>query len=449
MKTDILIIGGGPAGVTCAVTARKNYPKKRVVLIRKQKKAVIPCAIPYIFCRLNSIDENLLPDKILEDNQIKVLIGEAVDISVKDKKVKLKSGKRIEYEKLILATGSEPILIPIKGIEKQGVFLVKKDYEYLKKLRKAVLFAKNIVIIGGGFIGVEFAEEISNFKDKKISIIEKAEHCLSFNFDDEFIKIVEKKLKEKGVKIYLKKSVEEIGGAKAVEYVKLDDKEKIPADLVILSIGARPNTKLAEKAGIRIEEKGTILVDEYLRTNIKDIFAVGDCAQTKHFLTGENVSVMLASVACSEARIAVSNLYKIKALRENKGTLGAFSTCVAGLGLGVAGLTEKMAEIGKYNYIIGTAEVPDHHPGSLPETKSISVKLIFLKGGEKYLLGGEIMGPEKIGEMVNIIALAVQQGLSAFDFQNFQISTHPLLTSSPIAYPLIAAAQDAIKKMDA
>ena len=448
MKTDILIIGGGPAGVVAAVIAKKYYPSKQVTLIRKEEKAVIPCGIPYIFYRLNSVDKNIMSDQPLLDNKIDLVIGEVTEIKSKEKQIILKNGEVFDYEKLILALGSTSQLIPISGISKEGVWLGKKDYEYLKKFREAVLKSKNIIIIGGGFIGVEFAEELSNARGLNVSIIEKLDHCLITNFDEEFAIAAEEKLKNKGVKIFTNKTVKEIGGGEKVEYVELDSGEKLPADLVILSIGARPNIELAQKASIKTEEKGGICVDEYLRTSVPDIFAIGDCAQTKDFITNKNIPIMLASVAATEARITANNLYQIKLIRENKGTIGVFSTFVDGLTLGVAGLTEKRVQEEKIDYLIGEAEAPNRHPASLPGAGKIKVKLIFTKSSENLLLGGEIMGPESVGEMLNILSMAIQQKTSIFDFNAWQIATHPLLTSAPTVYPLIVAAQNAMLKIN-
>jgi len=447
MKTDILIIGGGPAGIVAAVTARKSHPTKKVTLIRKEEKAVIPCGIPYIFCRLNSVEQNLMSDQPLLDNGVDLVIGEAEEIKPKEKQVILKNRGFFDYDKLILALGSAPQLIPIPGIEKEGVWLVKKDYEYLKKIKEAVLESKNIVIIGGGFIGVEFAEELSSIKNLDIAIVEKLEHCLITNFDEEFAIAAEEKLKNKGIKIFTNKIVKEIGGGRKAEYVQLDSGEKLAADMIILSIGAQPNIDLAQKAGIKTEEKGGVWVDEYLKTNAPDIFAVGDCAQTKDFITGKNIPVMLASVATNEARIAANNLYQIELIRENKGTVGVFSTFIDSLVLGAAGLIEQKAKQEEIDYLIGEAEAPNRHPASLPGADKIKVKLIFTKSSEGLLLGGEIMGPESAGEMLNILALAIQQKTSLFDFNTWQIATHPLLTSAPTVYPFIAAAQGAMLKV--
>ena len=446
-KTDILIIGGGPAGAVAAITAKKNYPSKQVTLIRKEQKSIIPCGIPYIFHRLNSVEENVILDKSLLDNKVNLVVNKALKIIPKEKEVILKNKHVYNYDKLILALGSKPQLVPIPGIEKQGVWLIKKDYEYLKKFREAVLKSKKIVIIGGGFIGIEFAEELSRIKNLDISIIEMMDHCLITNFDKEFVLPAEEKIKNKGVKIYSGRKVEKIDGDKKVKYAKLDNGDKIPADLVILSIGVCPNINLAKEAGIKTEENGGIWVDEYLKTNMPDIFAIGDCAQTKDFITGKNTLIMLASVAASEARIAASNLYKLKIIRENRGTVGVFSTYIDGLVLGTAGLTEQRAKTEGFDYVIGEAQAPNHHPAKLANAELIKVKLIFAKSSENLLLGGEIMGPESAGEMLNILAMAIQQKASLFDFNTWQIATHPLLTSAPTVYPFIAAAQNAILKL--
>jgi len=230
MKTDILIMGGGPAGVVAGITAKKHYPSKQVTLVRKEEKTVIPCGIPYIFNRLDSVDKNLMPDQSLLNNKINLVIGEVIEIKPKEKQIILKNSDVFDYDKLILSLGSAPQLIPIPGIEKEGVWLVKKDYEYLEKFREAVLKSKNVIIIGGGFIGVEFAEELSGIKNLNISIIEKLDHCLITNLDEEFALAVEEKLKNRGIKIFTGKTIKEIGGKEKAEYVKLDSGEKLASD---------------------------------------------------------------------------------------------------------------------------------------------------------------------------------------------------------------------------
>ena len=440
-KTDILIIGGGPAGLVAAVTARKNNPDKKITLVREHEKCVVPCGLPYIFNRLPAVEKDMMPDKAYEANKIDLVIGEAVKVDSQNKKVNLKNGEEINYEKLVLATGSSPAIIPIKGAELKGVYQIKKDIKYLEDLREAVIKAKNIVIIGGGFIGVELAEELSAVQNKNISVVEILDHCLIANFDEEFALAGEEKIKEKGVKLHLKTAVEEIVGKDKAEKVKLSDGEEIPADLVIMAVGARPNLKLAEEAGIKIIEKGGIEVDEFMRTNTADIFAVGDCAETKSFFTGKNNLVMLASVACYEARIAGANLYREeKEMVKNNGTVAAFSTCLDGLVLGAVGLNETMANKENIKIVVGKSEAPNHHPGTLPNTQMIKVKLVFDQSS-KVLLGGQIAGPENTAELINLIAIAVQQKMIDLELANLQVATHPLITAPPTAYPIIKAAE--------
>ena len=446
-KTDILIIGGGPAGIVAALTAKQNYPSKEITLIRQEQKVVIPCGIPYIFHRLTSIDQNIIPDQPLIENKIDLVVQKVVAIKPEEKTVILENNEQFQYDKLILATGSSPRIIPIPGADKDGVIFIKKDYQYLKSIRQALLAAKNVVIIGGGFIGVEIAEELSGLEKVNISIVEMLDHCLMSNFDEEFAIAAEKKLEEKGVKIYTKSKVKSIGGQDKAEYVELENGEKIEADIVIVSAGAKANVDLAKNAGLKVEERGGIWVDEYLRTSQPDILAIGDCAQTKDFITGKNVPIMLASIATSEARIAANNLYQLQDLRENKGTCGAFATSVNGLTLAAAGLTESRAKKENIDYVVGQAQAVNRHPGSLPGAQPITAKLIFSKSSERLLLGGQIMGPECVGEMINIVAIAIQQKTSIFDLLNWQIATHPLLTAAPTTYPLIIAAQDAKNKL--
>ncbi|MCK4540539.1 FAD-dependent oxidoreductase [Candidatus Parcubacteria bacterium] len=443
-KTDILIVGGGPAGLVAAVTARKNNPGKKITLVRELKKCVVPCGLPYIFNRLGAVEKDAMPDKAYATNKIDLIIGKAVGIDAASKKVNLDNRKKIGYDKLILATGSRPVSIPVKGAELNGVYQIRKDIKYLKNLRKAIIKAKNIVIIGGGFIGVELAEELSAMKGKNISIVEILDHCLIANFDEEFALAGEEKIKEKGVKLYLKTAVEEIIGKDKVKKVKLGNGKKIPADLVIMAVGARPNVELAEEAGIKAVKKGGLEVDEFMRTNTADIFAVGDCAETKHFFTKKLNLIMLASVACYEARIAGANLYRSsKDLIKNRGTIAAFSTCLDGLVLGSAGLSEKEAQKNKIKIVSGAAEAPNHHPGTLPNTHKIKVKLIFNRNS-KILLGGQIAAPESAAELINLIALAIQQKMTAQELAILQVATHPLITAPPTAYPIIKAAENVL-----
>ncbi len=445
-KYDVIVIGGGPAGVISAVTAKKCDKVSTVLLLRTVETSLIPCGIPYIFSSLDSVEKDIMGDKSLIANGIKIEIDRVTDIYPDKKTIKTEKGNEYGYEKLVLATGSAPVKIPIEGIDLPGIYLIKKDLNYLKEVREKVLEAKNVVIIGGGFIGVEFSDDIANLQGKSITIVEMLPHVINQAFDDEFAIMAEEELKKKGVNILTGTRVVKFDGSGKVEKVVLDGGKEIPADVVIVSIGAKPNVELAEKAGLDISKSGGIWVDEYMRTSNKDIFAVGDCAEKRDFYTRKRVPVMLASTATAEARIAGVNLFKIQLIRQNRGTIAIFSTKVGDLALGAAGLTEKRAMEEGYEVVVGEAEAVNRHPGHLPGAMTTKVKLIFSRRSG-ILLGGQVAGGPEVGELINIIGLAIQQGIPGCELFTLQVGTQPLLTAAPTIYPLIVAAQNGMAKV--
>jgi len=445
-KADVLIIGGGPAGLVCAITAKRYYPDKNVLVMKNVSNGCIPCGIPYMFWSLKNPDDNKLGLDALKKNDIGIVIDEATKIDRSVKKVNAKSGEEYEYEKLVLAPGSIPISPPIAGIDKEGIHPIYKDMDYLEKIVTEIKKAKDVLVLGGGFIGVEFADEISKINGVNVYLAEVLSHLLANSFDDEFSLLVEEKLKSRGVTILTNTKVVEFLGKDKVEGVRFENGKEIEIDSVILGIGARPNISLAIEAGLDLGRGKGIWVDEYMRTADPDIFAVGDCAGKRDFYTRKDTPVMLASTATAEARIAGANLYQLKVVRENKGTIAIYSTYVDGLVLGSAGLTETSAKKEGFEIVSGNTESIDKHPGSLPGASKTKVKLIFSKQSG-ILMGGQVAGGISAGEIINIIGMAIQQRVSVTELETLQMATHPYLTSAPTMYPVVLAAQNASDKM--
>ena len=445
-KTDVLVVGGGPAGVISAVTARRYYPEKEVKLIKSVDKGVIPCAIPYMFYSLKNLKENAMGNAPLEKNNVEVIVDEVTKISPDKKCVATKKGEEYQYDKLIMAMGSDPVIPPIPGADKENVFAIYKDMEYLEKLADKIKEFKNVLIVGGGFIGVEFADELSCREELNVSLVEMLPSILSQSFDSEFSAPVKGKLEKKGVKLLTGVVLEEILGEEKVEGVKLSGNEKMDVDCVIFGIGASPNTKIAGEAGIVVNKGKGIWVDEYMRTSEADIFAVGDCAGKRDFFTRKGTAILLASTATAEARIAGASLYKLKLIRENKGTIAIYSTCIDGLVLGSAGMTEDTSKKEGFEVVTGMVNGVDKHPGTMPEASKVKVKLIFSKQSG-IILGGQVAGGMSCGELINVIGVAIQQRVSLNEFETLQMATHPCLTAAPTKYPLIIAAQNASSKM--
>jgi NADH oxidase (H2O2-forming) len=444
-QADIVVVGGSAAGLTAAITARRHYPSKKILLVRMEKQVLIPCGIPYIFGTVGSPQKNLIGDAVLEKNDVELLLAEATDID-REEKVLHTTGGDVGYERLIIATGSRPAMPPIPGFDLDGVYAVVKDVEYLTDLQKRLETAEDVVIIGGGFIGIEFADEINKTGGKNITIVEILPHCLALAYDEEFCAEMENVLESRGINICTSHRVEKIAGNGKVEKVVLSGGKELEADVVILGIGAVANVDLAQKAGVRIGLTGSVAVDRTMQTSDPSIFACGDCAEKISFFGGRPSPLKLASIATLEARIAGANLFGIK--RENIGTVGVWSTAIGEHALATAGLTEEMAKERGYDAIAITIAGPNRHPGSMPGAANTKVKLVFERNSG-IILGGQAMGGPATGEIINAISACVQNRMTAEDIAMFQTGTHPALTASPIAYHMVNAAEMAIKQMHA
>ncbi len=438
-KTDILIIGGSAAGIATGVTARAHHEDAQITLVRRERQVLVPCGIPYILGTIGSPDKNLIPDALLSKNNIELLVEEVTSIDRNKRSVLTSSGSTIEYERLVLATGSSPIVPKIPGIDLENVFFARKDFEYLKKLSDALKDAAHVLVIGGGFVGMEFADEFRK-RGLDVTIVEMLPHCLELAYDEEFCVLAEKRLSERGVKTRVNGRVEAILGDEKVQKVRLSTGEELTADLVLVAIGVAPNTELAEQAGLRLGHQRAVWVDQYMRTSDKTIFAVGDCAEKTSFFTRQPVAFRLASVAAREGSIAGANLFQLR--RRNEGTIGTFSTTIGDHAMCAAGLTEKAARDAMYEPIVGIAMGPDKHPASMPKTTEMKVKLVFDKAtGE--LLGGQVCCGPTSGEVANILAAMIQKRMTMEEIATFQMGTHPALTGSPITYQIANAAEDA------
>ncbi|OPX37475.1 MAG: pyridine nucleotide-disulfide oxidoreductase [Desulfobacteraceae bacterium 4484_190.2] len=447
-KTDVLVIGGSAAGIVAATTGKSFYPDKDFMVIRREKQVIVPCGIPYIFGSLDNSEQDMVPDAALTGKDVRLKIDEAVSLDQENKVCKTADGAEIGFEKLVVALGSSPVVPKwLKGADLENVFTIPKDKKKIDEIKAKIGDCNKVVAIGGGFIGVELADEINKL-GKDVTIVEILPHILDLAFDKELAMKAEELLESRGIHIKAGHGVREILGDKKINGVLLNDGERLEADAAILAMGYHPNVGLAEKAGLKLNDLGFIGVDEYMRTSNLDIFAVGDCAEKRSFLTRTQRGIMLASTACAEARVAGMNLYKLSAVKTFGGTIAMFSTAIGDTGFGAAGVTEDLANERGFDYVTGTFEGVDKHPGTLPGTHQQIVKLIVARESG-ILIGGEVIGAASTGELINLIGFAIQNRMSVISVLTAQIGTHPLLTGPPTAYPLIKAAEIAAKKRSA
>lgn len=450
-KINVMVVGGGAAGLQTAISAKSNYPDKTVVLVRKEEKALIPCGIPYIFGSLKSSEKNILPDKLLSNAGVEIKIDSVSDIDLEKKVCSFEEGPDIYFEKLIIATGSVPSKPSwLKGGDLENVYTIPKNKIYLDVMHKNLQSLKRVVVVGAGFIGIEVSDEL-NKAGWDVTLVELEPSILSKAFDPEFGDRAESLLKERGVKVITGKGVKELFGTDGkVTSLSLSDGSQMEADAVVLSMGYVPNVELAAKAGLELNELGFIRVCEYMGANncARDIFAVGDCAEKRDFLTGKIDGTMLASTACAEARIAGMNMYEFNPCRKFSGTIAIYDTAIGDTAFGTAGVTESKATGEGFDVVVGSFTGIDTHPGGLDGSHEQTVKLIAAKDCG-MILGGEVCGGSSTGELTNLIGVLIQNRVSIWTLLTTQIGTQPLLTGSPAGYPLIKAAEVVARRLKA
>lgn len=446
IQADILIIGAGPAGLVLAATASENYPDKQIVIVKEFEKNQVPCGIPYVFGKsLNDIEKNAMPCGGDVANISKV-IDKVTSIDIKAK-VAYASEHTFEFDKLIFATGSIPFVHCNfqNALALENVFTLSKEYKEVSRLKNFIADKKKITIIGTGFIGVELAEQLRDL-EKDVTIVGGG-HILANSFDKNMALKAEKIMLKKGINLSLGQHAKGVVSIeKSATAVELEDGTTIDSEVIILATGYKPNTELAKDAGLDLSKYGGIWTDEYMRTKNRDIFAVGDCCNRRDFITRDHSKVMLASTSAAEARVAGSSLYGLKNLKGFDGTIAIFSTIIGECAFASAGVTEARAIKENIDFAAGFFEGMNRHPATIADATKQSVKLIAMKSSGQ-IIGGQVVGSKEAGEIVNIIGLAIEAGLTVHNIISLQVATQPLLTAAPTTYPIIKAAQNCLKSM--
>ncbi|ADV64942.1 NAD(P)/FAD-dependent oxidoreductase [Desulfurococcus mucosus] len=452
-RYDILVIGGGAAGFTAAITAKILYRDSKVLMVTKTDKSPIVCALPYAIAGNRPLDDYLMPYSYASSLGVEILVDEVVDIDTEERVARTRGGEEIRFDNLVIATGSRPEAYMAEGVDLKGVYVLGKEYREVAELREAVnRDGVRVVLVGSGLTTAELADALSGIPGltdhvkRYVTIVSRRKYILSRYFDEEFAELAERELEAKGVTIYSNTRVKRIHGHGRVEEVELDNGEVVKADVVVIVPTWVPNTELASRAGLEIRGRG-IVVNDYMRTSKPYIYAAGDCVEKRDFLTSDQRDIKLATLACEEARRAISAIKGVTLSAGRMGRIPVTVTRVGGVVMGAAGYIESHALNEGISYIVGKARAVNRHPAWLPGGCEIQVKLLFLEDGR--LIGGQAAGRcNEVAEIVNSIALAIQGSLRVEDLIiGLQHGSHPLLTYSPVMHPLINAAVEAYLKM--
>jgi NADH oxidase (H2O2-forming) len=447
MPRKIVIIGAHAAAVDAASAARKTDRTAEITLLTKEKHAGYSrCGLPFVLGGHIPRFEDLIvfPPTFYKMMKLNLLLETtATNIDTKAKTVEIqdKTGKqeKLPYDSLIIATGAVPFVPPIKGREKKGVYVLR-TIEDGQKIDKAVREgAKSAVVIGGGLIGLEVAIAFVE-RGLKTTVVELLPQVLPAMLDADMAKLVQEMLEQKGLRIIVGKGVDEILGEDKVTGVLVGG-EQISTDLVVVATGVKANTELAQKAGIEIGLRGTIKVNARMETNVPDVYAVGDCVECIHMITGRPTISQLGTVAVRQGKVAGINAAGGYALFP--GVLGSAVTKFFDTQIGATGLNEFFAKRAGIETVAGSITSKtkaDYYPGALP----IRVKLVVEKESQR-IIGGQIIGGEEVTQRINALSFAIQKHMTIRELAKADTCYAPPLSET--WEPMVLAAEVALRKL--
>lgn len=435
-----VIIGGVAGGATAAAAIRRADESAEIVLLEKGEHiSYANCGLPYYIGGVITDRDKLFvqtPQSFGQRFNVDVRVqSEVVGINAETKTVKIRRTDGTEYsenfDKLLLSPGANPVRPSLEGINQEGVFTLRdvRDTDNIKNYLNSRK-VKNAVVVGGGFIGLEMAENLHH-AGANVSIVELADQVMA-PIDFSMASQVHQHLIEKGVSLYLRHGVEKFSNEAGQIKLHFKTGEPLVADIVILSIGVRPSTKLASDAGLKIGETGGIWVDEYLQTSAKDIYAVGDAIEYPHPLTGKPWLNYLANPANRQGRIVADNMV-LGNVTKYEGAIGTSIAKVFDLTVAAAGLPAKRLKMMGIPYKSSWTHSnshADYYPDALP----MSLKLTFDPTTGK-LYGGQIVGYDGVDKRIDQISLIIKNGGTVYDLMRLEHAYAPPFSSAkdPVA----------------
>ena len=435
-----VIIGGVAGGATAAARLRRQDEKCEIVLIEKgQHISYANCGLPYYIGGVIAERDHLFvqtPTDFSRRFRIDVRTeSEAVSIDAKAKTIVVSNAERgtysETYDKLLLAPGALPVRPPLPGIDHDGIFTLRNvaDTDRIKSFIDSRPKGSSAVVVGGGFIGLEMAENLVH-AGWSVSVVEMGEQVLA-PIDYSMASFVHHELSDHGVDLHLGKAVQRFDDAEGRLDVVLSDGARLAADMVLLSIGVRPNTKLAQDAGLALGKRG-ISVNKYMQTSDADIYAVGDAVEYEHPITGEPWLNLLAGPANRQARVAAGNMVKGN-VEAYEGSIGTAVAKVFGLTVASTGMPAKQLKQNGIAYASSTTTSASHagyYPGSFP----LTTKLTFDPGSGR-IYGAQCIGHDGADKRIDQLALIIKHKGTVADLMALEQAYAPPFSSAkdPIA----------------
>ena len=447
MSKKIVIIGAHAAGVDAASACRKKDRSAEITLITKEKHAGYSrCGLPFVIGGQIPNFDDLIVFSTAYYKMLKLNLKtetEVLEIDIKNKSLASinRDGKseKFDYDKLIISTGASSFMPRIKGYDKKGI-LALRTLEDGRKIEQAVKQgSKSVLVMGAGLIGLETGIALKE-RGLKVTVVEMLPQILPAMLDLDMANIVKEILEQKGLSILTEKRVEEILGEDKATGV-IAGEEQLNADILLSAFGVRANTKLASEANIELGETRAIKTNARMETNIKDIFAAGDCAEVPNLITHKPSCSQLGTIAVRQGKVAGTNAGGGYSLFQ--GVLGSAVTKLFDTEVGSTGLTVNAAKKARIETVTGTINSKtraDYYPGAKP----IKIKLVVEKESH-HLIGAQIIGGEEVTQRINAISFAIQKHMTISELAKADTAYAPPLSET--WEPIILAAEIVLRKL--
>jgi NADPH-dependent 2,4-dienoyl-CoA reductase/sulfur reductase-like enzyme/rhodanese-related sulfurtransferase len=450
MKKRLLVIGGVAAGPKAAAKARRCDPEMEIVLYQEEDDiSYAGCGLPYYISGVIEEREDLIsrtPGKFALEG-IKILKNRRIEkIDIPNRAVsgrKIGSGETFtdHFDRLVIATGAYAIRPKIEGMDLANVFYLRSIFD-ADAVSEAIRFKsiRNVIIAGGGYIGLEMAESLVHL-GKNVTIVELAPQILTL-FDEDFAGVLRQYLEKKGVKIFTSEGIQALKGKGGkVTHVQTMSRE-IEADVVLMSLGIRPQVELAKQAGLKMGETGAIWVNERMETSVEGIFAAGDCAETIHLITGKRVWIPLGSTANKQGRVVGTNACGGNATFP--GVMGTTVFKTFEFNVAKTGLSMREAEKEGFHPVQAIVRGYDR-AHFYPGRKESTLKVIADKETGR-ILGGQAVGEGPSDKFIDILAMALHGKMTCRELANVDLAYAPPF--SPVLSPIIVAANVLTNKLE-
>lgn len=431
----VVIVGGVAGGATAAARLRRLDERAEIVVFEKSGfVSYANCGLPYFIGGVIQEEETLTlqtPANFKKRFNIDIKVRHEVlkvnkeehTVTVSD----LQTGEVFEesYDKLILSPGAKPTLPKLEGAKLKQVFTLRtvedtlRIHNYIKESKP-----KSVVLAGGGFISVELAENLCDL-GMDVTIVQSQPQLMA-PIDEEMATFIHAKMRSHGIKLVFGKYVDGIKEVEDGVEALMKDGQPIKADMVILAIGVTPDANLAKEAGLELGIRGSIVVNERMETSARDIYAVGDAVQVKHYITGEDALISLAGPANKQGRIAADNICGLNSAY--KGSQGSSVLKIFDMTMATTGINERMAKsLGlEYDKIYLS---PGDHAGYYPGAAIMTMKILFDKNNYQ-LLGAQIVGYEGVDKRVDVLATAMHMKMSALQLKDLDLAYAPPYSSA-------------------